>query len=493
MSSLVEPGSIVDSRPRSARLRAAARVETIWRSSEPQSRDLFGELLGALPAAVYTTDSAGRITFYNEAAVELWGLRPELGKNEWCGSWRLYWPDGRPMPHNECPMAVALKEGRAIRGAQAVAERPDGTRVPFLAYPTPLRNESGALVGAVNMLVDISEHKRAEQFEQRLASIVESSDDAIVSKDLNGIIVTWNQSAERLFGYTAEEIIGKSVTILIPPDRGDEEPGILERIRRGERIDHYETVRRRKDGSLVDISLTVSPIKNAEGTIVGASKIVRDITERKRAQEQQILLLREMNHRVRNLFAVTSGLVGLSARSARSPEDMAKAIRDRLGALARAHELVVPGPDTATKKQDTTLDALVRAAFSPYDNLENSKDHRRIIVNGPDAPIRGNAVTSIALVLHELATNSAKYGALSSPEGYLQIDWSVRQGELLLKWEERDGPRLDGPPPTEGFGSLLARRSIADQLGGRLSRDWRPEGLIIHLSLPLDRLTKSEA
>src|SRR2546429_9018823 len=107
----------------------------------------FNLLLDALPVAIYTTDPAGRITFYNEAAADLWGCRPELGKNEWCGSWRLYWPDGRPMRHDECPMAVALKEGRPIRGAEAAAERPDGTRVPFLAYPTPLRDRSGALTG----------------------------------------------------------------------------------------------------------------------------------------------------------------------------------------------------------------------------------------------------------------------------------------------------------------------------------------------------------
>ena len=149
-----------------------------------------GELLQALPAAVYTTDAAGRITFYNEAAAALWGCCPELGKSEWCGSWRLYWPDGRSMPHDQCPMAIALKEKRPIRGAEALAERPDGTRIPFLAYPTPLRDHTGRLIGAVNTLVDITERKKAECTAQRFSAIVESSDDAILSKDLNGIITT---------------------------------------------------------------------------------------------------------------------------------------------------------------------------------------------------------------------------------------------------------------------------------------------------------------
>jgi two-component system CheB/CheR fusion protein len=157
-------------------------------------------------------------------------------------------------------MAVALKEGPPIRGAEAVAERPDGKRVPFLAYPTPLRDRSGALTGAVNTLIDITERKRSEEFEKPLVTIVESSDDAIVRKDLDGIIKTWNPGAVRLFGYTADEVIGKPITLLIPMDRHDEESDILLRIRRGECIDPYETVRRRKDGSLVEVSITVSPV-----------------------------------------------------------------------------------------------------------------------------------------------------------------------------------------------------------------------------------------
>ena len=131
------------------------------------------------------------------------------------------------------------------------------------------------------------ERRQTDDASILLASIVESSDDAIISKDLNGIITSWNRGAERLFGYTAQEMIGQSVLTLIPSDRLDEEPRILEHIRRGEKIDHYETVRRRKDGTLVDISLTVSPLTDAHGQIVGASKIARDISERRMKEEQQ--------------------------------------------------------------------------------------------------------------------------------------------------------------------------------------------------------------
>jgi PAS domain S-box-containing protein len=255
-------------------------------------------ILDALPAAVYATDAQGIVTYYNRAAAELAGREPVIGKDKWCVTWRLFNPDGTPLPHDKCPMAIALREKRPVRGVEAVIERPDGRRFPFMPYPTPLFAPNGELIGAVNMLVDISDRKAVEaeiqsqndrlaesaHARRQLAAIVESSEDAIASKDLNGIIVSWNKGAERLFGYAADEIIGQPVTTLMPEDRQNEEPAILERIRRGERVEHYETVRQRKDGTLIDISLTVSPVRDEDGRIVGASKIARDITARKRTE-----------------------------------------------------------------------------------------------------------------------------------------------------------------------------------------------------------------
>ncbi|MEJ0043199.1 MAG: PAS domain S-box protein [Rhizomicrobium sp.] len=278
-------------------------------SGEIGSRDqYFRRVLDELPAAIYTTDASGHITYYNEAAALLWGHRPPLGTSEWCGSWKLYWPDGTPLRHGDCPMAIAIKERRIVRGMEAIAERPDGTRVPFLPYPTPLFDDAGTLLGAVNMLVELSDFKKAEEIRERLSAIVESSDDAIIGKDLNGIISSWNRGAERLFGYVAEEVLGKPVAILIPQDRLDEETVILGKIRSNERVDHYETIRRRKDGSPIELSITVSPIRDSSGRVVGASKIARDISERRRAQEQQELLLGEMKHRTRNFVAVVDAI-----------------------------------------------------------------------------------------------------------------------------------------------------------------------------------------
>ena len=278
---------------------------------------------------------------------------------------------------------------------EAVAERPDGTLVHFVPYPTPLYDNSGTLIGAVNMLVDISDRERADLDAQRLASIVESSNDAIISKSLDGIITSWNRGAERLFGYTAEEVIGKAVTILIPEDRISEEPEILERIRRGKRVDHYDTVRRRKDGSLIDISLTVSPLKEADGRIIGASKIARDITERKRAQERQKLLVNEMQHRIKNSLATIQAIATQTLNQHTEERD---AFIARLHALGSAHDLL-----TSETWERAPLRAIVTRALEPF----QERLHERITIDGPaDLWLDTTKSVVVAMALHELATNA---------------------------------------------------------------------------------------
>jgi len=299
-------------------------VERDWGAGDlGEGERRFREMIDALPAAIYTTDADGLLTHFNPATIAFSGRVPELGTDRWCVTWKLYHPDGTPMPHDTCPMAIALKEGRVIEGAEAIAERPDGTRIWFTPYPTPLRDGEGRIVGGINMLVDITERKRAEEARARLAAIVESSDDAIISKDLNGIIASWNTGAQRLFGYTAEEAIGRSVTMLIPPERHNEEPEILARIRRGERVDHYETIRRRKDGTLLDISLTISPIVDGQGRIVGASKIARDITAQRALARQKDDFLGIVSHELKTPVTSIKGYGQLLARRLRGTENTA--------------------------------------------------------------------------------------------------------------------------------------------------------------------------
>jgi PAS domain S-box-containing protein len=315
-------------------------------------------------------------------------------------------------------------------------------------------------------------------------AIIESSEDAILSKDLNGVILSWNDSAERLFGFTAEEAVGKPITIIIPVDRLDEEPVILGKINRGERIEHFETVRQRKDGSLVNISLTISPIRNSRGKIVGASKIARDITELRRARDRQHLLLREMSHRVKNLFTLSGSVVGLSARTAKSPQELAESTRGRLAALARAHALTFSHSFGQAAPEPTTLQSLVRTIVAPFDEMGRS----RIEPSGIDVAISGSAVTSLALLLHEFATNAAKYGALSAETGSIKVVFAEEGDSIIVHWSERGGQPVVAPSGGLGFGDVLSRIAVSDQLGGTILRDWRREGLAIRVSVPRSRL-----
>ena len=281
-------------------------------STQPEhgkNRAEFNRFLAHLPVAAYTCNAEGLITYFNERAVELWGREPNLNDpiDRFCGSFKLFSADGSPVPHDECWMALALRNRRAYNGQEILIERPDGSRGIGLAHANPLLDERGELLGAVNIVVDITDRRRAELVHAQLAAIVDSSDDAIVGKGLNGIIHSWNSAAVRLFGYTAEEAVGRHISLLIPPDRADEEDHIITRLRAGERVYHFDTVRLRSDGRPVDVALTISPIRDQDGRIVGASKIARDITGRKEDENRIYRLvtqLKEADRRKDNFLAV---------------------------------------------------------------------------------------------------------------------------------------------------------------------------------------------
>ena len=455
--------------------RARPTGEAVSAAARPVFLPSADAMLDALPVAIYTTDAGGWITSYNDAAAAFWGRCPVLGEERWCGSWRLYWPDGRPMAHAESPVALALRQGQPVRDMEAILERPDGSRAVFRPHAAPMFDDKGAVAGAINMLVDITERKKDEETREHFTAIVTSSDDAIISKDLNGIIKSWNKGAERVFGYSQEEAIGRSITMLIPPDRLNEEPGIIERIRRGERIEHYETVRRRKDGSLIDLSLTVSPVKNGRGEIVGASKIARDISDRKRAEESRDLLLHEIKHRVKNTLGTVQAIASQTFRG--GPGEEREAFAARLRALAGAHDLLI--------RQDfdsARVGELMIRAMAPF--RENRAD--RIEMAGDDIVLNANQALLLAMAVHELATNAVKYGALSNGAGKVHLDWALRQDDghrLAFHWRESGGPPV-APPRRKGFGSVLIERALQQEQGSaRMS--FLPEGLDVSLDMKL--------
>jgi len=531
----------------------------------------MAEMLDALPCAIYSTDAHGIVTYFNRAAAVMAGREPMVGKDKWCVSWRLCDPAGAPLELDDCPMAIALRERRPVRGVEIIVERPDGSRVPVMPAPTPIFDSEGELVGAVNVFTEITNLKQAEQslvhrigeqaalyqftdrlyrsnspqdvydaaldaicaalkcerasillfdesdvmrfvawrglsdayrkavdghspwtagqlnpepvfvedvtknpelaallpiakaenvralafipvvdhgavigkfmayyptphtftaeeaavgvavarqlgfglerlrgddtrrreeaLRNRLVSIVESSQDAIISKDLSATIVSWNAGAERIFGYTSDEAIGQSILMLIPRERHNEETEILSRIQCGERVQHYETVRVRKDGTLVDLSLTVSPLFDANGKVIGASKIARDITERRRADEHRALLVDELNHRVKNTLATVQSIAMQTLRTTDRSADARILFEARLAALSRAHDVL-----TSESWSGADLGDIVRRTLAAFQSPD-----RRVKIEGPAARLSPKQALAIAMAIHELATNAAKY------------------------------------------------------------------------------------
>src|SRR5215472_7696168 len=348
------------------------------------------------PMLVWELD--GPIEFWNTGAERLYGFTPEEAMG--CSSHALL---QTRFPIEFTELITQLQTKRCWSGElrhickdsrEVIVESrqqllSDGTVIEVNRDVTERRQTEAAL-------------RESEQRQRWLASIIASSDDAIVSKNLNGIITSWNRGAERVYGYAAEEAIGQPITIVIPQDRQEEEREISARIKCGEHIDNFETVRRCKHGRLVAVSLTVSPIKDAEGKIVGASKIARDVTERKRSQEQIAALAREAEHRSKNLLANVQAAVNLSQSD--TPEGLKQAIEGRIQALANVHSLFV-----TTRWIGADLSTIVTQELAPY----SGKGERHVSIDGPSVLLEPDAAQAVAITLHELATNAAKYGALS--------------------------------------------------------------------------------
>lgn len=240
---------------------------------------IFKALYLASPVASYVCDEDGYLIAFNEAASSVWGRMPVLKQDKWSGAIAHYYPDGRPMPVAESPMAGALGAQGEMGWEELVIERPDGVRRTVLVFTKPVGINGN--LGAIQVtLVDVTDFRQNEEKQAMLSEIVQSTDDAIISKTLDGIIMSWNVGAERVFGYREDEVVGKSIEILIPVYLRSEEEIIIGEIKAGKQVSHYQTIRVTKSGKEIPISLTISPIRNKHGQIIGASKIARDISDK---------------------------------------------------------------------------------------------------------------------------------------------------------------------------------------------------------------------
>jgi PAS domain S-box-containing protein len=348
-------------------------------------------------------------------------------------------------------------------------------------YPT--EHEFRALDVLARQAADLIERtqvetalRESEQHLRWLASIVDSSYDPIISTDIDRKITTWNHAAEQLYGYTFDEVVGQPISILHPPDRHDEQPTIAERIKRGERIRNYGTVRQRKDRTLVDVSLTISPVRNAEGKVVGSSSITRDITKRKRAEEREKMLMAELDHRVKNVLARVD-MVAMSSRNGSSSiDEFSLSLKGRIQSMATAHALL-----SQKGWSGAPLETLVRNQLAPYTAAN-------IAVYGTELILTPAATQAMGMVLHELVTNAVKYGALSVLTGRVTVRWDRASNghatNLVFAWREFGGPPV-AVEAKSGYGTQLIRGLVPHELGGTVDLEFAPEGVSCRIEFPL--------
>ncbi|HEX4411227.1 MAG TPA: PAS domain S-box protein [Xanthobacteraceae bacterium] len=377
--------------------------------------------------------------------------------------------------------------------------RPDGSLVWVGVDVSLMRSADGTRQQIIGVAQDITERKAAQaglrEKEADLRLVLDSATDGVYCVDTDGVTTMCNAAFLRMLGMSSEEqAIGRKLHDVIHHSHPDgssypkEAYPIYRTASDGVPAHVEHELFFRLDGTSFPVEYWVSPIER-DGNHQGAVCTFIDITERRRAQEQQNLLLRELSHRIKNLFAITGGMIALSARSAATPKEYAANIRGRLDALARAHDLILPGSSgNSLGAEPIGLDVLLRQVLSPYMETKDEAEGARIVLDGAPVALGPHTTTTFALILHELATNAAKYGSLSVVEGKLRVAWACVDGHLAMRWEETGGPALTGPPGSEGFGTLLSNHSVRGQLGGTLSHSWNQGGLSVELSIPLERL-----
>jgi PAS domain S-box-containing protein len=361
-------------------------------------------------------------------------------------------------------------------------------------------DEAGVCVRAIGTAIDVTSRRKAEErlreSEGFTRLLLNSATEAFYSVDTQGFTTLCNQAFLGLLGFdSVDEVVGRKLHDVIHHTHPDgtrydvkDCPIYCAAATGASPVVVSDEFFFRKDGSSFPVEYRAAPIFD-HGDLKGAICTFVDISERRRADEQRELLLHELDHRVKNLFAVARSIVTMSARSAASLVEMTTAVLGRLSALAKAHAMARPmSPSDLNVTQTVTLKHLLDVLTQPHVN-DDKPAPSRVVLEGPEVPVSGEAITTLSLVFHELATNAAKYGGLSTPEGNLHVAWERVEDSLHLVWTESGGPTISGAPDVKGFGSRLSERSVTSQLNGTISLDWqRPRGLCVTMKIPFERL-----
>jgi PAS domain S-box-containing protein len=453
-----------------------------------ESERKLRELLGALPAAIYMTDAEGHITYCNQGAVDLWGLEPALGRDKWSDVGKFYHADGSPMALADCPTELALTQGRITRGQEAIIERKDGIRIPIAPYPTPLRDETGAIVGVVNMTVDISERKRAERnLAERNLQLALAGKAALVGSyayDAGADVMQVDEgyaALHRLPDGTRSTTRSEWKTHVHRQDLARAEAVRSRAFSEGRREYDFEYRIVRSTGEVRWIE-TRSFISCDGGghpqRVVGVSI---DITERRLAEEHLRMMVAELDHRVKNVLATVSALTSRTQDASGSTADFVAALNGRIQSMAATHQLL-----SSQQWKGIQLADLIRRELAPYATHDNTE------IDGPHIILRAEAAQAVSMVLHELATNAAKHGALSTPRGRVAVRWYRLQNggadALRVEWQEAGGPAVKAPRRC-GYGTEIIRGLLPYELDGKVDLAFAAEGVRCRFDVPLLELT----
>ena len=385
-----------------------------------------------------------------------------------------------PVPSNE--LIDILKVGKSWTG-EIEHQAKDGRQIFVESRHQIIENDGETLILETNH--DISQRKRAETYTARMAAVAIASHDALFGITLDGIIETWNAAAERIFGYSASEAIGQYITILADPSRHAEQKNLMARALGGETIGPYDARRMRKDGTFVDVSVALAPVKAVDGSAMAVSVAVHDISDRVEWEARQKLMTRELAHRIKNSFAVLQGILRSTLRTSKDPQEFAEAFSGRLHSLSAAQDVL-----TANDWRGAELAALIKHQLAAYVVSEDT----RVEISGPRVNLPAEYAAPFGLIFNELATNALKYGALSVPEGNIVIMWRTERNpdfseKILLSWRERGGPTIAGQGP-RGFGTTLIEKSLG---GAKIENIFEPEGLTCKIEVTLKTLSRLKA
>jgi PAS domain S-box-containing protein len=448
-------------------------------------RDLLASIVDSSDDAILSKNMDAIITSWNKGAEQLYGYSADevIGKHV-----SILAPADHPDEISQ--IMRRLSNGEVIGHYETVRRRKDGSLIDVALTVSPIRNEDGTIIGASAVARNITLETRLRAERQFLGLIVEGSDDAIYSKDLNGTVLSWNPGAEKIFGYTPDEIIGKPVAMLTAPGKENQVPEILEQLRAGKRIDHFETERRQKNGTLINVSLTISPIRDDSGKIIAASSIAKDITKQKQAaklieaqlQEKQILL-QEIHHRVKNNLQLVASLLELRSRGMEKAGKAA--FNDSIGrirSMALLHEKMYGSNVVGT----VNFAEYVKSLFEPLAENVSKDIPINFVVDSDHFMIDLNRAIPLGLILNELLTNSLKHAFSSSESPQISVKIRTDKDKVYMVVADNGAGLPAGMDlfKSESFGFKIVRL-LTEQIEGQIKVQ-NANGTVFEITLPYE-------